>query len=435
MKLNKFTVVLAILLVSILAIGAVSAESVDDAGIVAVPDGDIQGSVEVTDAVDDLSTADNADEIVNDDGGAVIGEGTNSYDLDDDSYSTYFNDDGTAKDTLSADGDYSLNIGTLTNKDIKISSGSNINITAKEGAGIINNGTITIGDGTGMAGSITISGLTFTNTNKNAVDVKDLSTKITIKDNTMNIVGITPEDSEYFSVYGVNANGFISELNIENNNIFVTGDASYSYGIQLGSYGALANPEDIVISNNNINVDVGDCVGEGIYLDNPNNVLVEANKVTVANTGDFCAYGIQVADSAQYVFYEAGYEGTLTSPRNVLIKDNNVDVSSDFMVYAITVLSFGADGYDPDMADWGYDMPACYQFELNTTIANNTVVAKSKKGVIGIGGQIYNMTVEGNDVTAIGTSAADMTTGDALGNHTSALCVQFNAASAEDDYQ
>ena len=48
MKLNKFTVVLAILLVSILAIGAVSAESVDDAGIVAVADGDIQESVDVT---------------------------------------------------------------------------------------------------------------------------------------------------------------------------------------------------------------------------------------------------------------------------------------------------------------------------------------------------------------------------------------------------
>ena len=44
------------------------------------------------------------------------------------------------------------------------------------------------------------------------------------------------------------------------------------------------------------------------------------------------------------------------------------------------------------------------------------------------------MTVEGNNVTAIGTSAADMTTGDALGNHSSALFVQFNAASAEDDY-
>ena len=434
MKLSKFTVVLAILLVSILAIGAVSAESVDDAGIVAVADGDIQESVDVTDTADDLSTANIADETVEDAGGAVLGDEPQSYDLDDDSYSTYFNEDGTATAALSAAGDYTLNVGTLTNKDIKITSGSQINIIGKEGAGIINNGTITIGDGTGMAGSITISGLTFTNTNKNAVDVKDLSTKITIKDNTMNIVGITPEDSEYFSVYGVNANGFISGLNIENNNIFVTGDASYSYGIQLGSYGALANPEDIVISNNNINVDVGDCVGEGIYLDNPNNVLVEANKVTVANTGDFCAYGIQVADSAQYVFYYAGYEGTLTSPRNVLIKDNNVDVSSDFMVYAITALSFGADGYDPDMAEYDFNMPLCYQFDLNTTIANNTVVAKSKKGVIGIGGQIYNMTVEGNDVTAIGTSAADMNTGDALGNHTSALCVQFNAASAEDDY-
>lgn len=434
MKLSKFTVVLAVLLVSILAIGAVSAESVDDAGIVAVADGDIQESVEVTDTADDLSTADNADEIVNDDGGAVIGEGTNSYDLDDDSYSTYFNDDGTAKDTLSADGDYSLNIGTLTNKDIKISSGSNINITGKEGAGIINNGTITIGDYTGMAGSITISGLTFTNTNKNAVEITDLSTKITIKDNTMNIEGVAPEDNPYFSVYGVNANGFISGLNIEGNDIFVTGNAPYSYGIQLGSYGALANPEDIVISNNNINVDVKGCMPEAIYLDNPVNALIEANNITVANTGDYCVYGIQVADSAQYVFFYSGYEGTLTSAKNVLIKDNNVDVSSDFMVYGITVLNFGVDGYDPDMSFGDYTMPAYYQFELNTTIANNTVYANSKKGVVGIGGQIYNMTVEGNDVTAIGTSAADMTTGDALGNHTSALCVQFNAASAEDDY-
>lgn len=434
MKLSKFTVVLAILLVSILAIGAVSAESVDDAGIVAVTDGDIQESVDVTDSADDLSTADTADEIVNDDGCAVIGEGTNSYDLDDDSYSTYFNDDGTAKDTLSADGDYSLNIGTLTNKDIKISSGSNINITGKEGAGIINNGTITIGDYTGMAGSITISGLTFTNTNKNAVEITDLSTKITIKDNTMNIEGVAPEDNPYFSVYGVNANGFISGLNIEGNDIFVTGNAPYSYGIQLGSYGALANPEDIVISNNNINVDVKGCMPEAIYLDNPVNALIEANNITVANTGDYCAYGIQVADSAQYVFFYSGYEGTLTSAKNVLIKDNNVDVSSDFMVYGITVLNFGVDGYDPDMSFGDYTMPAYYQFELNTTIANNTVYANSKKGVVGIGGQIYNMTVEGNDVTAIGTSAADMTTGDALGNHTSALCVQFNAASAEDDY-
>ena len=95
MKLNKFTVVLAILLVSILAIGAVSAESVDDAGIVAVADGDIQESVDVTDTADDLSTANIADETVEDAGAAVLGDEPQSYDLDDDSYSTYFNEDGT----------------------------------------------------------------------------------------------------------------------------------------------------------------------------------------------------------------------------------------------------------------------------------------------------------------------------------------------------
>ena len=113
MKLNKFTVVLAILLVSILAIGAVSAESVDDAGIVAVADGDIQESVDVTDTADDLSTANIADETVEDAGAAVLGDEPQSYDLDDDSYSTYFNEDGTATAALSAAGDYTLNVGTL----------------------------------------------------------------------------------------------------------------------------------------------------------------------------------------------------------------------------------------------------------------------------------------------------------------------------------
>ena len=87
MKLNKFTVVLAILLVSILTMGAVSAETVDDSDIVAVADGDIQESVDITDTVDDLSTANNADETVGDDSGGP--DDTTSYDLDDDTYLIY----------------------------------------------------------------------------------------------------------------------------------------------------------------------------------------------------------------------------------------------------------------------------------------------------------------------------------------------------------
>ena len=433
MKFNKITLLLAIMIISILAVGAVSAESVDDATISA-DDSDLTVATADSD-INDVSAADDAaDDAVGDDGNAVLGDDAASYDLDDDSYSTYFNEDGTATDALSEMGDYTLNVGTLTNKDIKIVSGSNINIIGKEGAGIINNGTIVIGDGTGYAGSILVSGLTFTNTNKNAVEILDLSSDITIKGNTMNIEGVAPEDNPYFSIYGVNANGYISGLKIEDNTISVKGNAPYSYGIQLGSYGAISNPENIVISNNAIYVNVEDCMAEAIYLDNPNNVVVEANNVTVSNTGDYCAYGIQISDSAQYVYYEAGYEGALTSAKNVLIKDNFFAITSDFMVYGITVLDFGVSGYDEDMADYGYNMPATYQFDLNTTISGNTVYGVSKKGVIGIGGQTYNMTVVGNDVTAIGISAENMTTGDALRNHTSAICVQYNGANADDDY-
>ena len=433
MKFNKITLLLAIMIISILAVGAVSAESVDDATISA-DDSDLTVATADSD-INDVSAADDAaDDTVGDDGNAVLGDDAASYDLDDDSYSTYFNEDGTATDALSEMGDYTLNVGTLTNKDIKIVSGSNINIIGKEGAGIINNGTIVIGDGTGYAGSILVSGLTFTNTNKNAVEILNLSSDITIKGNTMNIEGVAPEDNPKFSIYGVNANGYISGLKIEDNTISVKGNAPYSYGIQLGSYGAASNPENIFISNNAIDVSVEDCMAEAIYLDNPNNAVVEANNVTVSNTGDYCAYGIQISDSAQYVYYEAGYEGALTSAKNVLIKDNFFAITSDFMVYGITVLDFGVSGYDEDMAEWDLSMPACYQFDLNTTIANNTVVANSKKGVIGIGGQTYNMTVVGNDITAIGTSAEEMTTGDALGNHTSAICVQYNGANADDEY-
>ena len=433
MKFNKITLLLAIMIISILAVGAVSAESVDDATISA-DDSDLTVATADSD-INDVSAADDAaDDAVGDDGNAVLGDDAASYDLDDDSYSTYFNEDGTATDALSEMGDYTLNVGTLTNKDIKIVSGSNINIIGKEGAGIINNGTIVIGDGTGYAGSILVSGLTFTNTNKNAVEILNLSSNITIKGNTMNIEGVAPEDNPKFSIYGVNANGYISGLKIEDNTISVKGNAPYSYGIQLGSYGAASNPENIFISNNAIDVSVEDCMAEAIYLDNPNNAVVEANNVTVSNTGDYCAYGIQISDSAQYVYYEAGYEGALTSAKNVLIKDNFFAITSDFMVYGITVLDFGVSGYDEDMAEWDLSMPACYQFDLNTTIANNTVVAVSKKGVIGIGGQTYNMTVVGNDVTAIGISAENMTTGDALRNHTSAICVQYNGANADDEY-
>ena len=50
----------------------------------------------------------------------TIEDNSISYAVDDDSYATFFNEDGTATDVLSTDGDYNLLIGTLNNKDMVI---------------------------------------------------------------------------------------------------------------------------------------------------------------------------------------------------------------------------------------------------------------------------------------------------------------------------
>ena len=437
MKLSKFTVILAILLVSILAMGAVSAETVDDSDIVAVTDGDLLESVDITDAADDLSSADNADLAVEDEGGAVLGDDPASYDLDDDSYSTYFNDDGTAKETLSADGDYSLNIGTLTNKDIKITSGSNINITAKEGAGFINNGTIYIGDGTDYPGSIIISGLTFANTNKNAINVADGSTLITIQKNTMNLVGDSSldPDNPYLTVTAIAPNNFVYGLNVIDNTISVTGDAAYSNGMYVMNYLAQDNPSNFNISGNTFDIDVSASSGSamGIYVECSDSVI-ENNIISVNTVGETFAYGIQIPDMSSNNYYESSYSGDATSFNNIAIKNNNININTEYMAYGITLYNYGTSGFDEDWASYGMTYPNFSTFPLDIVISGNNLVITSDKGVFGIVGQVYNMTVENNNLTIIGGSADDITSVDLLGVGTYALGVHYNGVSEDEDY-
>ena len=157
MKFGKFTVIMAVLLMAILAIGAVSAESIDDMDT-SIASGDSDLGLQITDdSAGDLSAIDDeivaADEDVENDLGDENLDENPSYDINDDTYSTYFEDNGTAKDILVPDeqaGDYNLVIGTLNNKNIIIDWGSQIQIMAKEGEGIINNGTIIIGDDQAM---------------------------------------------------------------------------------------------------------------------------------------------------------------------------------------------------------------------------------------------------------------------------------------------
>ncbi|ADC47905.1 adhesin-like protein [Methanobrevibacter ruminantium M1] len=429
MKLKKFSVILAVLLVAILAIGAVSAESVSDTDVAAVAAvDDTAGTVSVDDSIDDVSVDTTDNDVKNSLSAVALEDGESvSYEINDTSYSTYFKDDGTATDELSEMGGYTLNIGTLTNKDIQIISGSDINITAKDGEGFINNGTIILG-GDEFPGSIIVSGLTFTNTNKDAIQVLDYTTDVSIYDNNMNIIGISSLSSDpNFSVYGVSANGFISGLYIENNTMSVEGDA-LSYGIEVGAYSdgayALSNPQDILISGNTIDVSTSGAMAEPMYLSDVWDVTVVNNFVT-AESVNAPAYGIQVADSAMWASYmDPNYDGDLSSPNNVLIDGNTFILNSDFMIYGITTINYGWDGIEMES----------YALPLNITVSNNNVYANSKKGVMGIAGQIYNLTVIDNTVIAIGGSAEGLYTGDLLGNGTYALYIDYDGNYAEDTY-
>ena len=103
MKLNKFTVIMAVLLMAILAIGAVSAESIGDTDVsIAAGDGDLDLQ-SIDDSAEDLSAAGTIDDVVSADENVeenLGDDGTEnpSYEVNDDTYSTYFDDDGYAKE-------------------------------------------------------------------------------------------------------------------------------------------------------------------------------------------------------------------------------------------------------------------------------------------------------------------------------------------------
>ncbi|WP_458405244.1 hypothetical protein [Methanobrevibacter sp.] len=442
MKLNKFTVIMAVLLMAILAIGAVSADSIDDADAsIAINDGD--SDIQLSDSsAEDLSAADTADvtDEIND-GDTVLTDSGDTYQITEESYSTYFNDDGTPTEALSAEGNYELQLGVLEGKNFNFNSGKNIVLSPYiteqwdddeeeyiEVGGDLFECTLSFGPN---VESVLIKGLTFHNTDKTVINV-DSSNDITFADNVM-FVDIGPENPYGAAIY---LNGPVSNINIDNNALFMRATSS-AYGINLMSYGAATNPTDIAITSNRIEIegDFESGMVEAIYLSNPTNLIVEDNIITVNTVNDVFAYGIQVADDVQYVYMFAGYTGNITSPRNIVIKGNEFDISSEYMTYALSVLDFGVDGYDEEYMEYDMNMPHYFAFDTNTTISDNTVIAKSTQGVMAIAGQTYNMSVINNTVIAIGGSAESIDTSDALGNGTYALEVQYNAGYlAEEDY-
>ena len=386
MNLNKFTVILAILLVSILAIGAVSAETVDDSDIAAATGGDIQESVDVTDAADGLSSADAADETVGDDNSGP--DDTVSYDLDDDTYSTYFNEDGTATDALSADGNYYLNVGTLTNKDIKIVSGKNIYIEGKEGSGIITNGTITIGEGVAnQLDTLQISGITFINSNKNPIVVNQYAKNIGIARNNFDL---TYDDTYTDNAIAIITKGLVDEVDIVGNDIKMTSAASYTYGLDLTYYldwynYADGNAKNFFIADNTIDIESTAVTGmaEAMYLDSIVDSEITGNNITVKTTNaGVAAYGMQVPDS--WGFFNDPWA---SSPYNVAIKDNTIVLDAADLAYGISAISLYP--YDEDNEKIVKDM----------VISGNELTITTQTEGVGISASSNDVSITDNKVT------------------------------------
>ena len=431
MKLSKFTVVMAVLLMAILAIGAVSAESIGDAD-------DLAKDVSAVDAISgDAVSADDA--VKNNLGSAVLADGEDTpadtptdtpvdtptdtpsgetvYNLTDETYSTYFNEDGTPTEALSADGNYYLNVGTLTNKDIQIISGQNIYIEASEGAGIINNGTITIGEGVAdEISAVQISGLTFINNNKDAIVVNQYANYVAIAQNNFDL---TYDDTYAASPMAIVTYGYVDETTITNNVIKMESAASYTYGIDLAyyldwyTYGD-ANAEHFLVANNDINIHstAQSGMAEAIYLDTLANSVIENNTIeVVTDNAGVANYGMQVADS--WGFFNDPYAA---SPYNITIQDNTLVLDSADLAYGISAISLWP--YDEEYEDLIKDM----------VITGNDLTITTQTEGVGICAQSSDVSITDNIVAVeAGHDPVQAYVDSYIGNETCAIYVNnFN---------
>ena len=344
-------------------------------------------------------------------------------DINDDTYSTYFDENG----MLDSVSDYdTLVVGTLTGKDLKVN--KSVTITGN-GEGVINNGTITLVDYN--AEGTSISGLTINNVNKNAFYIGDLVTNVTIKDNAITIYG--DDTTTEYSINGIFTQGFISDIDIINNTISLSGNFSYMNGFYSSVWDAsynpiTTNPGLISLINNTISIDATSTSGsqQGIYFDTFVDSIAQGNVIDIKVTGDTYAYGISLSDSSYSATmadaFDDDYDPTqvLQAPNNITFDGNNITLSTPYMAYGIEAVSLGPLDYD-DLDDDGDSYYA--EFD-NVTITNNNIKAVSERGVYGIVvGGIGDSLISNNYVDVSGSSAEGITSSDMLGEGTAAIAV------------
>ena len=317
----------------------------------------------------------------------------------------FFNDDGTSTDLLNPEGNYALKLGNLTNKVIKILTGSNINVTGVEGDSLTNS-TIIIGDGAGSASGVIVKDLVIVNINKDGIVVNDESKDITVDNNNLNLT----YDSTYSgSPMAIVIYGHSEDIAVTNNVINMETAATYNYGIDVSIYGpgyvpGSANAKNLVISDNTVNMHTTSAtgMGEAIYLDTLTNSIVENNNIYVKTENDAANYGIALADSSNWL------GDGVTAPYNVTIRKNTVYLDSNDMANGISVISAKA-----------------FEGSRNFVIADNDVTVNSAKGAHGIATYTPDVEISGNTVTVFANPDVENNAycSNYLGNHSAAIFI------------
>ncbi|WP_042702826.1 Ig-like domain-containing protein [Methanobrevibacter arboriphilus] len=314
---------------------------------------------------------------------AISSASAASHNINETSYSDYFNNDGSFKDSVINDGDELVIDGDINNRDFQIS--KNVTIDGKNNGKIVN-GTIKINGGADSRGS-TVKNVYIYNVDKNAIEITNGASFITLSNLNINILGtVNHPGGSYASLYGILAQGETSNINLFDNIISINGVVPYNYGISVSCYDSSwqtkPNPNNYIISGNKIISNITNNYIAGIYTDSPVNFTIRDNRLDLMSNN--LIYGIAITD-----MFLSDMDNLIPA-RGINILNNTVYGKGN----CIFLIELFQVGIWEIMDDYGEFNPIL--------IENNTLLGKGTS-VYGIAiGSSQNITIDGNNITTLG---------------------------------
>lgn len=252
----------------------------------------------------------------------------NTYQINDASYSNYFDSNGNILSSSGIKIGDILTVSRLTNRDMRIDRPyitiNSTSFSSFNNPNGIYNGTIFID-----SPNCNVVNLTFVNVNKTAIAINNVS-GTNVYNNNIKLTGNNADPSnpnnDYYTVTAISLNEATSYTTINNNKIKVDGNAPYSYAISnniwgidpgTGNYTVIINENitNVLITNNTISVITSGVYSAGIYTSTMSNYTISNNAINVSSNQ--FVYGVVVND-------ESSSGVNLATVQNVAIIDNNV---------------------------------------------------------------------------------------------------------------